>query len=271
MARDCFIAAPGCLLVQLDYSQLELRVAAMLSGDPDMIAIFQSGDDYHQRTAELIAPIAWQLRPDQVEKKHRFVAKTINFALLYGAGDAKIAEQIRTQGGHAIASGDVAKIRTAILGKFRTFAQWADARLAESRRTGQAWTVWDGKRARCRALWRIADQGDDASGARITAEHSAVNTPVQGTGSDYCIASLVELVEWIMRDEIEAFVRLVLPVHDSIMFECREDWVPRVVERARSIMVGWPSGGVPLVVDCEVGRSWGSLAKWPPKPGSEEA
>lgn len=240
----------------------------MLSGDPEMIAIFQSGADYHQRTAELICKIAWGIPPEQLEKKHRFVAKTINFALLYGAGDAKIAEQIRTQSGVAIKAEDVAKIRIAILGKFRTFAQWADARLAESRRTGQAWTWWDGERARCRSLWRIADQGDDASGARITAEHSSVNTPIQGTGSDFCIASLVELVEWIEREGIEDAVKLVLPVHDSIMFECREDWTERVIEKARAVMTGWPSENVPLVVDVEVGRSWGSLAKWPPKPES---
>jgi uracil-DNA glycosylase family 4 len=273
MARDCFVAAPGCLLVQLDYSQLELRVAAMLSRDPAMISIFQSGDDYHTRTAQIIAKIAWGIGPDQVQKKHRFTAKTINFALLYGAGDAKIAEQIKTQsnGEFSVTSEDVAKIRVAILGAFRTFSQWADKKLAESRKTGQAWTWWQGAPARCRSLWKIgSNQGDD-DGARITAEHSAVNTPVQGTGSDFCIASLTELVEWIQREGIEDVVKLVLPVHDSIMFECREDWVERVANKAREVMTGWPSDGVPLVVDVEVGRSWGSLAKWPPKPESEAA
>lgn len=261
MARDIFVAPHGYTLIQLDYSQLELRVAAMLSGDPEMIEIFASGVDYHQRTAELISQIAWGIAPSAVTKEHRAIAKTINFAMLYGAGDDTIAEQILANGGGRVTKVQVAKIREAILGKLRRFAAWIEERVAETRKTGLAWTWWNGEPARRRQLWEIADYGENDS-RRSVAEHGAFNTPVQGTGSEFCVASLAACVDWIEANDLEEDVKLVLPVHDSLLFEVRESLASRVVEKARGIMTGWNSGGVPLLVDVEIGKSWGSLKRW---------
>jgi uracil-DNA glycosylase family 4 len=253
MARDCFIAPPGFTLVQLDYSQLELRIAAMLSGDPVMRQIFLDGVDYHQRTAELVAPIVWKLTPDQVEKKHRSIAKTFNFGLLYGMGDAVLAERMGTTVKMA------AKVREAIMGQLKVLDRWIQARVLETQKTGFAWTWWDGQPARRRPMWQIADS--DSYRASV-AEHGAYNTPVQGTASEFCIASLVECVNWILDDGIEDVVRLTLPVHDSLLFEVRDDMVDEVAHTARAIMLGFNSAGVPLEVDCETGKAWGSLTKY---------
>lgn len=260
MARDIFCAPHGSTLVQLDFSQIELRVAAMLSGDEDMIDIFRAGVDYHQRTAEMISQIAWGIDPSQVTKEHRSIAKVTNFACLYGAGDDQIAAQILAAGGGRLTKQQVGRIREAILGKFRRLAAWIEERVAETRKTGVMWTWWDGQRARRRQLWEVADYGDGDS-RRSVAEHGAFNGPIQGSASDFCVASLAAAVEWIEADGLEADVKLVLPVHDSLLFEVRDALVPMVVGTVREIMTGWNSLGVPLVVDAEVGRSWGALKR----------
>lgn len=250
MARDIFIAAPGKRFLQLDYSQLELRIAALLSGDAEMLKVFLSGVDYHQRTAELVSKMAWRIEPHEVEKKHRDVAKTFNFGLLYGKTDGSFAEELN------ITRGEASKIRAAILGNFKDLARWCSQKLAESRHSGVAWTLWDGQLARRRNLWKIADHDD---GARINAENSAVNTPIQGTASDYCVASLAAAIQWILDEGIPA--KLVLAVHDSLLLEVDECAVDEVADGVRQIMSGWPSGAVPLVVDVEEGDRWGSLEK----------
>jgi len=98
------------------------------------------------------------------------------------------------------------------------------------------------------------------SEARSVAERGAWNTPIQGTASDFCIRSLASCVEWLIEDAVPG-VKLVLTVHDSLLFEVREDMLVETSAVVREIMTGWPSDGVPLVVDAKVGRSWGSLQK----------
>ena len=254
MVRDLFIAAQGYKLVSLDYSQLELRVAAYLANDPAMIAIFLENVDYHQRTAELISQVAWGITPDKVTKEHRSFAKTINFGLVYGKGDGTIAEEF------GITIAEAAKIRAAILGTFKKLDEWCKMKTRESKRSGEAWTIWNGQPARRRSLFRIGDKGDAGSASRKVAENGAVNTPIQGTASDYCIASLTACVAWLLAEKLPA--RLVLPIHDALLFEVRDDYVDEVASGARDIMQSWDAGGVPLVVDCEVGDAWGSLMKY---------
>lgn len=253
MARDCFVARPGRLLVQLDYSQLELRIAAALSGDPLMRQIFAEGVDYHLRTAQLVSQLAWGIPPEQVTKEHRSQAKAINFGTLYGLGDAGLAAQI------GCSTDQAGRVRQAIMGKFRVLDRWTKQCLRETQQTGLAWTWWAGKKFRKRDLWRIADP-DDVQ--RSVAEHGSWNTPVQGTASDFCLASVLAVVQWILDSGIEDDVQLVLTVHDSIMLEVVEHMVPAVAKVVRDIMLGWDSAGVPLEADIEVGPAWGSLEKY---------
>ena len=251
MARDCFTAPNGRVLVQVDYSQLELRIAAMLSNDKNMIDVFKSGEDYHLRTAQLISKQAWGIDPEDVTKIHRTAAKSVNFGLLYGMSIGTLAKNIGCK------KDEAEKIQAAVFGSFPSLKKWCDDHVQMARRTGNGYTYWNGEKARIRPLFRIADQ-DDLS--RKTAENGSFNTPVQGTASDLCLASLARCVNWIIRHKFPA--KMVLTVHDSLLFEVDEPHVDELVETAQYLMSDWPSNGVPLVVDAEVGKSWGSLQNY---------
>lgn len=252
MARDVFCARDGWTLVSLDYSQLELRVAAMLSGDPLMLDVFKSGYDFHQKTAEMISEIVWGIPASAVTKEHRSYAKTVNFGIIYGKGAKTFAEEWGT-------SVDFAeKVIASILGRFRQLDKWLESQVRFAQREGYVWTEWQGERARRRPLYQVADE-DDARASR--ARNGAKNTPIQGGASDFCIRSLATAVEWIEEDGLEDDVELILPVHDQLLFHCREAFADRVANVAREIMTGYDSKGVPIVVDEDRGQRWGSLEK----------
>jgi DNA polymerase-1 len=253
MARDCYVAGPGRLLVEIDFSQLELRVAASLSGDPLMKEVFTSGVDYHLATARMVSQQVWGVRPDDVTDPMRTQAKTVNFAALYGAGDEKIAAMLKMDVDEA------ARLKRAIFGKFSTLAAWIRNCLRQVQASGEAWTWWDGEPFRRRPLPYICDK--DGS-KRSQAEHAAWNSPIQGTASDLCAFSLVQCVNWI-RDT-GAPVKLVATIHDALLFEVDEGFVPTLIAEATDVMTGWPAPGpqsVPFEVDVKVGPSWGSLGK----------
>lgn len=252
LVKDCFVASPGYVLLAADYAQLEFRVAADLSDDPDMRAVFISGKDFHQATAEFIAPIVWKIQPSQVTKTHRRGAKSFNFGIMYGMQDGTIAERAGCDFATAKA------IRAAVLGKFKRFASWIQQRLAESRKHGVAWTYWQGRKAHCRQLYNILDENQ---GKRINAENSSYNTPVQGTASFYCLASVAALVRWILANRIDA--KVVATVHDSIVFEVRPEQLEMLARKVREVMCGWPTfTGVPLDIDMKTGTAWGSLTTY---------
>lgn len=239
------------VLIELDYSQLELRVLAMLSGDPVMIETYAAGEDLHFKTAKLISKLAWGIDPEDVHKDgpQRRAAKIVNFGLVYGKTVATLAKDL----GCAIEEAE--RIVNAILGKFKVMNRWRQERIAEAHRTGFVHTYWwaDGawREARRRPLWRIADEDTSAAS---NAENAAVNSPVQGTASDFCLKSIAAIVRWIQSG---VHAKLVLTVHDSIMLECAWYEVDRVYAKCIEIMSGWPTGGVPLKVDGKMGRSWG--------------
>jgi len=251
MARQCFAAGEGKRIISADYSQLELRVAAMLSGDPVMTDIFRLGGDIHLSTAKAISQLVWGVPPSAVEKRHRSAAKAFVFGVIYGLGDKGIA----TRAGCTVT--EARKIRAAIMGKFKVLADWIPTKLDETRRTGAAWTWWEGQRGRRRSMDGIADPNDDR---RIVYEHGAFNSPIQGTGSEYLVASLSAIVAWVRDNGIPAVV--CVPVHDSVILEVEESAVDEVAANVKRIMLSWASGNVPLEVDVDVGPTWGDLQKW---------
>lgn len=250
LCRDVIVAPPGWLLVEVDQSQIELRVAAMLSGDVVMADLFRSGEDFHLATARLIAA-QLGVDPASLTKDHplRDTAKTCNFATLYGTPPAGLAAQL------GITVQQAEKIQNAILGRFASLKAWIKTQISECRRAGWVHTYWNGKIARRRPLLAIGDSDEDA---RATAERSSYNTPIQGTAAEFTSASLGTLARWV-DDEAPPF-RLVLTVYDSILAEVREDFVPEALRKMQSVCTGWHSWGVPLVVDAKVGPAWGSMS-----------
>lgn len=284
MARDCFVAGWEALhparwsvrdragaphfdfippgeeteLLVLDYSQIELRVLADLSGDPKMIAAFRSGEDFHLRTARSPGMCSvFKIRPEEVQKQHRDAAKIVNFSLAYGKGDDTLAEDLTAKAGRRVTSAEAGAIREAILGEFSVARDWMQTQLAYARKHGCAWTYWRGLRATLRPLHHIGDAEGPQKG---TAERSSWNTPVQGSAGLYCNASLNAITSMILRERLPA--KVVLTVHDSIILEVWRPALREVAARCRAIMCGWPTvNGVPLVVDAEHGHAWGSLSK----------
>lgn len=258
LCRDIFVAEPGKLLISCDYSQIELRWAAMLSRDPVMQAIFAEGVDFHLRTAQLIAPIVWGIKAEDVTDEHRAHAKNFNFGLLYGMGDKALAcRMFNVQEPTRRQVAEAAKIRAAIMGQFVGLARWIAETLREGRRTGEMWTEFEGQRGRRRTLWDLADEDDQR---RSRAENGLINGPCQGGASDDLIESLARMVEWILEDGVEAFVKVVLPIHDQLLLEASRSYVDEAVAVTVATMEDRP-GAVQRKVDAEIGPAWGSLRK----------
>jgi DNA polymerase-1 len=259
LVKSVFGSAPGYKLIQLDYKTLEMRVAAMLSQDPVMIQIFIDGEDPHTRTAEMVSEMLWGspygVEPPEgrtpEQKRRRDVCKWINFGTVYGQSP----ETLATMAGCTVPEAE--RGQEIVLGRFHVLKRWIADTERRALREGGTWTWWDGGRGRRRP---IIDLGSSDPGTQGHGRRASYNTPVQGTGSEFCLASLVALVEWIHADGLDA--KLVLTVHDSLIFECHEDDVDELVHQATRIMTGWNSAGVPLAVDVEIGDVWGDLKPW---------
>ncbi|KKN67988.1 hypothetical protein LCGC14_0455440, partial [marine sediment metagenome] len=177
--------------------------------------------------------------------------QSFNFALIYGMGDERIARDL------GISIDEARAVRAAILGNFSDMSAYIRARILEARTTGVCWTWWQGERARRRPLHKIASVDGRE---RNTAENGAYNSPVQGTANEFNTASLIEVVNWIEADCVPA--KVVIPIHDQLVLEVREDVIVETAKQVKGIMESWDLPGVPIIVDTEVGRSWGSLEKW---------
>lgn len=257
-------------MVAFDYSQLELRIAAMLSGDEFMIAQFRAGVDFHMATAELLCERAWNIPRatwdgwtalaalnkdnkdyDDPRKHYRSLIKPVVFGLLYGKGDETLAEDMHCSVKEA------ATIRHAIYGEMPGLARWIKSVISQGIQDGGAYTYWNGEKARFRP---IPDAGHRDEYRASAAERLLVNTPVQGTASDYGLASQVELVEWIQRERFPA--QLCVSVYDSLIFLTTERYQDELSSKVKDVMQNrWYTAGIPLVADEEDGIRWGSLHK----------
>lgn len=253
MARDGFIVAPGRVMISLDQSQIELRVAAGMSGDPGMIQIFVDGVDYHHRTAELISKVAWGIAASAVTKYHRTYAKSVNFGLLYGKTDAGLAQQL----GCTIE--EAAAVRRAILGHFKQLAKLIERLLYSVRRYGCVEVPWFNGASHTRPLY---EAGGHDKWKKQNAENSSINTPIQGRAAWYTIAAIPLIHAWIDESGVDA--EIFNTVHDSIMLDSSKADADAVIANCVRIMAGFDCWGVPLVVDVDAGDRWGSLRSMEP-------
>jgi DNA polymerase-1 len=248
MARDAFRARPGRVMVSIDQSQIELRVAAGMSGDPEMIGIFKSGHDYHMRTAQLIAKVVWGIGEDVVGKYHRSYAKSVNFGLLYGKTDVGLAQQL------GCTIDEAACVRGAILGRFRRLAAMIAKLLRHVRSYGAINIPWFGDAVHTRPLY---EAGGQDKWKKQNAENSSVNSPIQGRAALYTIAAIPLIHDWI--DASGSSAEIINTVHDSIMLDVDPSEVDDVIANCKRIMTSFDCWGVPLEVDVDAGERWGSL------------
>lgn len=253
MSRDCYSAPPGSKMISFDYGQLELRVVANESGDVLMIQIFKRGEDLHYRTAQLISRQRWGIEPEDVPRdgEERSQAKAAVFGPLYGMSAPGLAAKI----GCSVTEAE--RLLQLIMGKYKGVDRYFRKQLRFARQHGYVWSTWEGRPFRRRLLIDVASQD---SGKRGHAERGTRNTPIQAKANDYCLFSLIDVVDLCLTD-LRGWAKVTHSVHDSIILEVKDEAVDDVLAAVPELMTQWDSGDVPLVVDAEVGQSWGSLEK----------
>jgi len=235
--RRAFIPADGCLLLTADYSQVELRILAHLSGDPELLAAFQRGEDIHRATAARVFSVA----ADAVTSEMRGRAKAVNFGILYGMSASRLARE------EGMARAEAQKFIDGYFGHFRRIQEYIERTTAEAERTGRVTTLF----GRVRYLPDIKNANPML---RQAAARAAVNTTIQGTAADLIKKAMLE-VDRRLRDERLA-TRMLLQVHDELVLEAPE----RELEAARRLVVECMEGvhplAAPLVVDTGSGANW---------------
>ncbi|MCK5061268.1 DNA polymerase I [Candidatus Parcubacteria bacterium] len=248
--RKAFIAEQGYTLAALDYSQIELRLAAHYADDPRMIKAFKNNVDIHTSTAAEIN----QVSPNAVDKQMRREAKAINFGVLYGQGPRGLSQT---------ADIPYERAREFIEQYFivyKNIREFIDNTLRQARRDGHVSTLF----GRIRPLPEI---NSTVAMVRKAAERMAVNTPLQGTAADMIKSAMIKAESLINREygaknklnPLECPVRMILTVHDELVFEIKNSLVKEVVPKIKKIMEEVIKLKVPIVVDVKIGKNWGEM------------
>lgn len=235
--REAFVPREGWRLVSADYSQVELRILAHFSGDAELLAAFRDGEDVHRRTAAGVLGI----EPEQVSADQRARAKAINFGIIYGSSAFGIANQL------GIASADAQKMIDAYFERYRGVRRFLDETVLAAREQGFVRTLLGRRRY-------LPDLASRNRVLRSAAERMAVNTVIQGTAADLIKKAMVEVDRALAAARLEA--RMILQVHDELVFEAPAAEVDAVAELARERMGSVFRLEVPLEVEVGSGRNW---------------
>ena len=235
--RSAFVAEGGWKLISADYSQIELRVLAHMSGDERLIEAFQREEDIHASTAQEIFGVL----PGLQTHEHRRMAKAINYGVIYGLSSFGLAGRTGTS------KTDAQKYIDAYFGRYRKVKEFLDGVVDEARNTGRVRTLF----GRLRPIPEINSR--DIS-ARNRAEREAMNTPLQGTAADLMKLAMVKAHARVHREKMRT--RMILTVHDELVFEAPDVELDRACEVVKSEMEGAYAMNVPLLVDMGSGRNW---------------
>jgi DNA polymerase-1 len=235
--RAAFVPDPGWVLLSADYSQIELRLLAHLSQDPVLIESFQKGQDVHARTASEL----FQASLDDVSADQRREAKTINFGIIYGMGAQRLARSL------AIPFKTAQEYIAQYFARYAGIKAYMDNILVEARAKKYVTTLLGRRR------YFLDLQSKNAQVA-AAAERMAINTPIQGTAADLIKMAMVAIDQRLEQERFPA--RMLLQVHDELLFEVEENKVEKVKEIVREIMEGVMPLRVPLKVDIGVGANW---------------
>ncbi|MBU4142501.1 DNA polymerase I, partial [Patescibacteria group bacterium] len=239
--RKAFVAAKGHKLLSADYSQIELRVVAHLAQDKEMIRIFKEGKDIHDATAAEILGVP----ESEVNKDSRRMAKVLNFGVIYGMSLHGFAEA---------AGVDLARAKEFIKKYFLEFAgvaKYIEKTKKDAARDGFVQTLFGRKRF-------IPEINSSAWNLKQAAERMAINMPVQGSAADLLKMAMVSIAksEWLVANS-----RMLLQVHDELVFEVADDKVPEAATQIKAIMENIYQLAMPLKVEVEAGENWGELKK----------
>jgi DNA polymerase-1 len=235
--REAFIAPPGHVIVSCDYSQIELRIMAHISGDPGLLKAFADGMDVHRATASEVFGIA----PESVTSEQRRYAKTINFGLIYGMGTFGLASSLGIE--RAAAQNYIDRY----FQRFAGVKRYMDETKASAKEKGYVETLF-GRRILLQNI--KAGSGPLRAGA----ERQAINAPMQGTAADLIKLAMIA-VQKTLDDEVRA-TRMVMQVHDELVFEVPDAELAWAREALPRVMAGVADLQVPLLAECGVGSNW---------------
>jgi DNA polymerase-1 len=235
--REAFVASPGSVIVSCDYSQIELRIMAHISGDASLRSAFEQGLDIHRATAGEIFGVP----PEEVGADQRRLAKVINFGLIYGMSAYGLASNLGIER-------DAAKTYIErYFSRYPGVAAYMDETRRLAKAQGYVETVFG------RRLW-LAEINSPNGPRRQAAERAAINAPMQGTAADLIKMAMIAVQDWL--DGTGARTRLVMQVHDELVLEVPQAELDDVRARIPELMTGVATLSVPLVVETGVGPDW---------------
>jgi DNA polymerase-1 len=235
--RRGFVPRKGWTFLAADYSQIELRLLAHLSGDPAFVEAFRSGGDIHRQTAALIFDVPLE----QVTSEMRGRAKTINFATIYGQGPHALSRQLKIS--HAEAKEFIERY----FERFRRVREYLDSMVEYAREHGYVETIFKRRRY-------VPELRDRNFNIRAFGERTAANSPIQGSAADLIKIAMIHIHDRLRDERLSA--RMLLQVHDELVFEVPGPEMEAVTALVREEMEGAAELSVPLVVDVGSGRNW---------------
>ncbi|MBR8133480.1 DNA polymerase I [Burkholderia ambifaria] len=235
--REAFIASPGHRIVSADYSQIELRIMAHISGDASLLRAFAQGEDIHRATAAEVFGVT----PLEVNSDQRRIAKVINFGLIYGMSAFGLASNLGI-------TRDAAKLYIdRYFTRYPGVAHYMEDTRTTAKDKGYVETVFG------RRLWLPEINGGNGP-RRQAAERAAINAPMQGTAADLIKLSMIAVDDWLTRDQLAS--RMIMQVHDELVLEVPDDELSLVREKLPEMMCGVAKLKVPLVAEVGAGANW---------------
>jgi DNA polymerase-1 len=235
--RQAFIAPAGFKILAADYSQIELRIMAHLSGDAGLLAAFHGNQDVHRATAAEVFGVP----PELVDANQRRAAKAINFGLMYGMSPWGLARQLGIDRGEA---------QTYVKRYFERYPgvqAFMNSTREQAHRDGFVETLFG------RRLY-LTEIHSRNQGLRAGAERAAINAPMQGTAADIIKRAMIAVDAWLQS--LDGHARMIMQVHDELVFEVRADRIERISAGVRERMAGAAELTVPLIVDIGTGENW---------------
>ncbi len=243
--RNAFIAPKGFVIAALDYSQIELRLAAILSGDEKLCEIFRNGRDVHREVAAQVFGVSG----DKVDAEMRRKAKAINFGILYGMGVNSLRSQLKTT------TAEAHQFYDDYFSTFKTLAEYLEKTKGFARKHGYTETMFGRRR-------QFPEMKSPLPYVRAQAERMAINAPIQGTQSDVIKRAMVE-IDAMLEKEGSEDAHLLLQVHDELVFEIRETRANELIGKIKTIMESVippkEAHNVPVTAEARTGPSWGEM------------
>ena len=235
--REMFVAAPGHVLVDADYSQIELRLLAHISDDTAMQQAFLSGEDFHTVTAARV----FHVPQDQVTHQMRSRAKAVNFGIVYGISAFSLSQDI------GVTVQEAKEYMDRYFATYTGVRQYMEQVVSQARERGYVETLWHRRRA-------LPELKSSNFNMRSFGERVALNMPIQGTAADIIKLAMVRVHRRLAAEGLAA--RLIMQVHDELIVECPEEEAPRVEALLQQEMQGVAELSVPLLAEAHTGRNW---------------